>query len=808
MTNIISPELNEHDICHMSKITSTNLECSHCHQNCTDEIRGEKSDEVFCCYGCKVVFELLDERRESKDFIDPEKASKYAYLNHPEIKNRLLDFKNDSLEKISVHLPQIHCSSCIFLLENLNDIHSGVLQVTVAFSQRNAEILYQADKIALSEVAALLDRIGYAPDFTNLKNKKENKKKKHKILYQLGIAGFFFGNTMLLALPEYLQSNIILNKGLIHFFHYLMLAFSLPVILYSARDYFINSFKSLRAGILSIDLPIVIGVSALFIRSTYEVLTQTGAGYFDSLSGLIFFLLLGKWYQRKTYENFSFDRDYRSFLPLAATRLKEEEEVSTPIEELQKEDIVLVRAGEIIPCDGTLQSPFTQIDYSYISGESIPVEKLDGNTVYAGGRILSKPAEIRVTSSSSTSYLSSLWAKDIFKEDSEKQKTLTDKIAQYFTPAIIIIALLGALAWSFIDPDKSILVFTAVLIVACPCALALAEPFASGSTMRWFGRFGFFLKNTSVLNQLPLLNEIIFDKTGTLTEQNNVTLSWNGEKLSQTDLNALYSGAKSAQHPLARSLQSSLPSASIQEIYLEGFKEFPGEGIEFNTSRSAYKIGKASFVNYTGSEEDGTTIYISKNSKILGSFTFHHHIRQKLPELIAAFENDYKMTVLSGDNEQEKKRFSILFGKSTHLLFNQSPLEKLEYIKNEQNSGFQTLMIGDGLNDAGALKQSNVGVSLCEENVHFFPASDALLKAKAFHLLPRFLELSKINRNIVQRAFVISLIYNLLGLSFALSGILSPLVCAILMPLSSATVVVFTTLTTRHECIKLLKNRP
>ena len=751
-----------------------------------------------------MVYELLDENADFKDQIKEAQKVAYAYLDHPEIKDKLLEFKNDSIEKIRIHLPQIHCSSCIFLLENLSELNPGILQVTVAFSQRNAEILYQSDQISLAELAALLDHIGYKPDFTFF-DKEQPKKQKHKILFQLGVAGFFFGNTMLLALPEYLHANISLNYGLIRFFHFLMMAFSIPVLTYSAKDYFINSYQSLRAGILSIDLPIVIGISALFIRSVYEILTQTGSGYFDSLNGLIFFLLLGKWYQQKTYENFAFDRDYRSFLPLATTLINNSEESPIPIDQLQIDDHILIRAGEVIPSDGKLVSPATQIDYSYITGESIPVEKLENDALYAGGKIVGKPAELVVTSTSDKSYLSSLWAREDFKEEKSKEKSFTDKISQYFTPSILSIALLGALVWSFIDSSKSILVFTAVLIVACPCALALAEPFTSGSTMRWFGRFGFFLKNTTVLNKLAAIDQVIFDKTGTLTQQSNVQLKWNGTILKPEDLNALYSGAKSAQHPLARSLQSSIPVDQIKEVYLKGFVEYPGEGIQFETQNSLYRIGKASFIGCENLYQ-GTAIYISKDGALLGSFSFYHQIRQQLPELISKLENQFELAVLSGDNESEKKRFTELFGDKAAMHFNQSPSDKLDFIRSQKQEKKKSLMVGDGLNDAGALQQSHVGISLCEENVHFFPASDALLKASSFNQLSKFLQLSKTNTKIVKRAFAISLIYNLLGLSFALSGILSPLICAILMPISSATVVIYTTLTARKNCVKALKN--
>tara|TARA_R110002096_G_scaffold115365_2_gene249856 strand:- start:63322 stop:65715 length:2394 start_codon:yes stop_codon:yes gene_type:complete len=788
----------------VNKKPQTLSECSHCQQEFKGKVYSDDLGNNFCCFGCKVVFELIEGQQEiiiSKDL----NTSSYSYLDNPEIKSKLLTFQNGTIEKINVHLPQIHCSSCIFLLENLFEIHEGVLQVNIHFSRKRAEILFDSSKIPLSHLAALLKHIGYPPNFEEQQNEEDSssKKAKSKLLYQLGIAGFFFGNTMLLALPEYLQSSILYDRGLLYFFRYLMLVFSFPVLIYSARDYFTNSIASLRAGVLSIDLPISVGISALFAQSSFEVISGTGPGYFDSLCGLIFFLLLGKWYQQKTYENFSFDKDYKSFLPLAATVIKDKEEFIVPIEKLKKGDHIIVRKGELIPCDGILISEDSLIDYSYITGESQAVNKERKEQLYAGGKIENSSALIELISNSTQSYLSSLWSKDIFHKEENKSKSFTDKISQYFTPVVFLLALSGALFWYFQDSSKSISVFISVLIVACPCALALAEPFTSGSFMRWFGRFGFYLKNAQVLQKLSEVNEIIFDKTGTLTEQNSVKLKWNGRALSDKDLNIIYFAAQQTQHPLARSLQAYIQDSKELDIKIEAFRESPGQGIYFEVEGEAFKLGKHSFIGVEKTVS-GTAVYLSKNQEILGSFSFYHQMRKDLPNVIAELEGDYQLNVLSGDTDQERTQLKSIFGERSGLYFEQEPSDKLEFIEKHQQEGNSCLMIGDGLNDAGALKQSNVGLSLCEENVNYFPACDALLKADSFKLLASFLKLSGKSKKIVYWSFALSFAYNIVGLSFALAGYLSPLVSALLMPISSISVIIFSTLSAQYLSIREL----
>jgi Cu+-exporting ATPase len=774
------------------------LECAHCHQPIVNTVLSDDGEKAYCCYGCKVVDELINQKSEliSHDKLN---VRKYLFLDEPKIRGQLVGFEEGNYIQVSLHLPQIHCSSCIYLLENLPEVEEAIHEVKVNFGRKEAMIGFASDKLKLSQLAAMLDYIGYPPDF---QTRLEGKVKKNKrLLIQLGVAGFFFGNTMLLALPEYLHGSLSTSGDLKIFFRYLMMLFSLPVVIYSAQDYFVNAIKSLRAGSLSIDLPIALGISVLFTRSAYEVMSNTGAGYFDSLTGLVFLLLVGKWFQQKTYENFTFDRDYRSFIPLAANLLLADgREKPVAIDDLDTGDLIVVRQGEVLPADSTLESKHTEVDYSYITGEAEPLKKLQGDRIFAGARIKSGAVEFRVADSVDRSYLSSLWNKDAFKSNNQKQGIRwTDRISQYFTPVILLIALASAVVWSFTDITKAVNVFTAVLIVACPCALALAEPFASGSMMRWFGRFGLFLKNSEVLLRMENVDKIVFDKTGTLTRQQDIKVKWEGDDLKTDDLLSIKAIARQAQHPLAQGLLKQFPDQDRKEPgQVKKFEEFSGEGLAAETSDHYWRLGKASFLGISKDEVRTTSVYVEKDGKILGYFAFYHQTRDHMRSVLEALHHDHDLALLSGDNEGERRRFDTLIGDLADLRFNHSPHEKLEYLNEVQQRGKKVMMIGDGLNDAGALQQSEVGISLCEKNVNFFPASDALLTADSFAKLPAFIRLSRKNRKVIHTAFGISFAYNAVGLSFAIAGVLSPVVCAILMPISSISVVIFTTMVNQY----------
>ena len=775
----------------MSK--ETLLECSHCHQPVYESVVAEDPSKVYCCYGCKVVDELMDSEQSIIDHSHL-KTDEYRYLDEPKVRQKLCRFEDGNQSRISIHLPAIHCSSCIYLLENLAEVEDGILKVQVHFSKKEADIHFRNDQIALSQIAAILEYIGYKPDFKTEWDPKS--KPRNRLLVQLGIAGFFFGNTMLLALPEYFDDSLLADPELRSFFHYLMMAFSIPVITFSAKDYFLVAVKSLRAGVLSIDLPIALGISVLFLRSVYEVISGSGSGYFDSLTALVFFLLIGKWYQAKTYRNFSFDRDLKSFLPLAATKVFENgKEAPISIDDLKAGNFIRLKAGEVLAADSYLESDLAQFDYSYLSGESIPLAKSKGDKVFAGARMVGKSALLKVEASVDHSYLSSLWSNDAFKQAKKEEKTFSDAISQYFTPVILILAIVGALFWWSADPSKAILVFTSVLIVACPCALALAEPFATGSMMRWFGKHGFFLKSSKVLSSIGAIDSIVFDKTGTLTRTDSIRIEWHGDDLSFEDSWSVASMALNAQHPLAKPLLSYLNIEKADASSALQFEEASGEGVGARVRSSYFRLGKASFLGLSD-KASTTSVYVEKDAQVLGYFSFYQDERSGLAAIASSLSEDYELSVLSGDNEAEKERFDKIFEGKAQLYFNSSPHQKLERLEAMQDSGSSVLMLGDGLNDAGALQQSNVGISLCEKDISFFPASDALLMADAFPKLAQFIALSQRTKKVVYAAFTLSLLYNLVGVVIALMGYLSPVFAAILMPISSVSVVLFATLRT------------
>ena len=583
----------------------------------------------------------------------------------------------------------------------------------------------------------------------------------------------------------------------------MMLILSIPVVVYSAKDYFITAYKGLRKKILSVDVPIALGIIVLFIQSLYEVLSKTGAGYFDSLTGLIFFLLVGKFFQQRTYNYLSFERDYRSYFPIAVTKITDGKEENIPVQNVKVGDRLLIRNEELIPVDAILIHGDALLDYSFVTGESAPVYKANGEKVFAGGKQTGGAIEIDVINEVSESYLTELWSNDIFnKETLQKDiKSMTDTISKYFTITIISIASIAGMYWSFIDLGTAVKVVTAVLIIACPCALALSAPFAMGNMLRIFGYRKFYLKNASVIEKIDKITHIIFDKTGTITTNNTNELKYEGIALSPEEKKAVKSLIRSSNHPLSRALNKAIQSEAYIEK-LQNYQEIPGKGISGAIAGFSVKIGSASFVNTQADLRFGTSIFVKINNQVKGHYTSKNIYRKGLKDVFQKLAKKYQLSIVSGDNEGEKEYLESILPKGTHFLFNQKPKDKLQYIKKLQENKENVMMVGDGLNDAGALAQSNVGIAISENVNIFSPACDAIMEAKLFNKFPKFLTLSKQTVHIIKWSFALSFLYNFVGMYFAVTGQLTPLVAAILMPLSSISIVIFVTIMTNFIAYK------
>jgi Cu+-exporting ATPase len=789
---------------------ATHLACAHCGDACpTEPLR--LAELPFCCAGCRTVYELLADRQLCTYYSlgeqpglkikEVELPGRFDYLASEAVQAQLLSFRSAERGRLTLHVPQMHCTSCIWLLEHLPRLHAGVVEARVQFLRKEITITYLLTEISLPEVVQLLASVGYEPQITLAELGAQPHRASHTLYYQLGLAAFAFGNVMLLALPDYFSFVEELQAGFGRFFGYLSMALAVPVLLYSARGFFRSAGQGLRQRHINLDFPISLGLASLFSVSTFEVLTGRGPGYFDSFTGLVFFMLIGKWVQQHTYDALRFDRDYTAYFPVAVTRLTPAGEQSISVQELAVGHRIRVRHQEVIPADAVLLRGAGQIDYSFISGESTPVARAAGELVYAGGRQLGEAVELEVVRGVSQGYLTQLWNNPAFTKDAAGPtlETYANRAGRYFVALTLLLAA-GTLAyWGPRDQAIMWRAFTSVLVIACPCALSLATPFALGAALRVLGRHKLYLKNAAVIETLGRADTLVFDKTGTLTDPTKSDVQYHGRPLLATEEQLISAAAAQSTHPLSQRLARELAS---EVLALTTCQEYPGQGISATAENGqTVRLGSAAFIDVASklaaAAAPETRVCVALNGKLAGYFTFRNVYRPALPAVLAALGQRYRLAVLSGDTDAEGPRLRALLGPAAELRFGQSPADKLAYIAAERALGHTVVMVGDGLNDAGALRAADAGIALTAMLTNFSPACDAILEAGELGRLATFLGFSRACLRVVLVTFGLSLCYNGVGLTLAVQGHFTPIASAILMPLSSLSVMVVATVLVR-----------
>ena len=786
---------------YVAKPEATSItQCYHCGTQCLTRTISI-ADKVFCCEGCRLVYEILNENGMCNYYqlqshpglsqIKSIRSDKYAYLDNEDIARQLYKFTSGDYTIVTFYIPGVHCSSCMWLLEHLQKVNSNISESRLNFTTKEVTIHFEKNKISLRKIVELLATIGYEPYISlDEADKKKAKNYNKQRIYKLGVAGFCFGNIMMMSFPEYLSFSTGMEQQYAHLFRYLYLLLAIPVFFYSSSEFFATAWKGIKQKTLNIDAPIALAIIITFGRSVFEILTNHGGGYLDSMSGIVFFMLVGRVAQERTYKSISFTRDYKSYFPIAVSVITADGIVSKKLQDLKEKDIVQLHNDEIIPADAVVLKGKPNIDYSFVTGESEPVQLKENDQIYAGGRQVGEQITIQIIKPVAGSYLTSLWNHYAFANNKAEQNNAESGLhilSRNFTYLLLGLALCTALYWGFHDPSKIISSVTAMLIIACPCALLLAATFTNGNILRILSNNGLYLRDALVIEQLAKIDYIVFDKTGTVTEgnQNNIVVS--GHQFTEEEKNLLFSVVSPSKHPYSKMIAAWLGSRN--RVLINDWKEIPGKGIVAWYGKIKIVVGSADFAGIAIDQEKDAkaTVYVQIDDNVT-AFHFLSVFRESVPQLIPSLASRYQLSLLSGDNDKQKVLLRDLFGAQSELLFGQKPIDKLLYIESLQKNHHKVMMIGDGLNDAGALQQSNVGITLADDINNFTPSCDAILDAKKFNLLPSILRLARSARVIINVSFGVSVLYNTIGLWFSMQGLLKPITAAILMPCSTISI--------------------
>ena len=763
-----------------------NTSCHHCGGKCATS-SPQKDGHQFCCQGCLSVYELLTQY-DSCEYYElgpasgmrpPEvKTSKYSVLDTSPERSHVIEYEDDLILRARFVLPSMHCASCVWLLERLHRFDSSILSSRVDLLRHTVVVECDRAHTTLANVALLLASLGYEPEIDRTDNDRRSaESRSRRTLYlRLGVAGFAAGNVMMIGLANYVAGKDGFDATLKIIFDVLSIGLSIPVLLYSAQPWLSSAVMSMRRGIVNLDVPVALGITTIFLRSCYEIVTSTSEGFLDSFTGLVFFLLIGKLFQQRAFASIDFHRTMRSFFPLSATKQTDGQQQQVHIDEIAVGDVVVVRNGEVIPADAILLHEPGVVDYSYVTGESTPIECAPGKMLFAGGRVMGRSLTLSVIKPASISYMASLWTRSDVHTERREYGSTSDRFGLIFTVVTISIAVVGGLLW-LPDVSMALTVATSVLIIACPCAFTLSAPIVYGTAMSNLARSGIYLRTAAIIADLQRISAVVVDKTGTLTEPTSVT--YHGTPLNPEVVSFISALALQSSHPVSQAIARVLPSssASVSDVL-----ETPGVGIsgvcgDLSVALMAEKAQPAR----TGF--NGRT-YVHVGDEVMGYFLLDHALRPEAASMIMQLQKDYDVRLLTGDTAPISKEIAQLFPAEA-IKQGASPSQKVEYIVKNQKLGSKVLMMGDGLNDLAALSAANVSVAVSNNTSRIVPACDIVIDAKNIGSIASLLRYAHKLRGVVGLAFWFTMIYNLIGLTLSLSGNLSPVITAIMMPLSS-----------------------
>ena len=749
----------------------------------------------FCCAGCASVFELLHAHGLTRFYAcDPEAGVSQRSAGVatrigsqcstiPTSPVRFVDSHDGVFSHVTFSVPSLHCASCLWLLEQLWRFDDGIGRSEADLMRRTVRVAFRPDRTTLRAVAERLASLGYEPIVDGERAAGRMPPARRDLYLKLGLAGFAVGNMMLFSIPRY-ANGAPLDPPFQRLFDGLNVLLAVPVLVYSAADFFRAAWRSMRMRVLTLDVPVAIGLAVLFGRSLWDIVTHSGEGFLDSFAGLVFFLLIGRLFQQMAFDRIAFDRTVRSFLPLSVRVATGVRMAMRRIEDLVPGDVIVVRPQEVVPADACLLDAHGRIDLAFVTGEQHPVPVQAGDAIGAGARVVGEALRLQVVRRVSQSRLTELWNNPVFaQKPSHWITTVSARFGHWFTLGALTLAALGFYAW-WPDLRMASQVATAVLIIACPCALTLAAPITLGTTLGMLGQAGVYLKQGAVALDLSRVDTIAFDKTGTLTTA-EATATVDLEGLDDRDWARVRCLAAQSIHPVSRALAG----RTAVEGHLRDVHAVVGEGIHGVVDGATVAVGTASFVaRLTGRPIDpaGGRTWASVDGRI-GSFALAAPERAGIVDVAAALATSHETWLLSGDHDADAPRWRTAFGE--RMRFRQTPRDKLRMVQARQSAGRHVLMIGDGLNDAGALAAADVGMAVSDDTACLVPACDAVIRGDGLSLLPAVLRYARRARAVIVLCFIVSVAYNAIGLALALTGKLTPLATAILMPVSSLTVI-------------------
>ena len=787
------------------------IKCTHCQLEFDESVmitEDNNPNVYFCCNGCQGVYHILKDDGLD-DFYEKMGNSKIAPplqvesdssgFDMESFKQRYIKTTADGFSSIDLVIEGIHCAACIWLNEKVLANTEGIVDATINFTNNKAKIVWDEETIALSKVIDTIRSIGYnaypynrtAEDIKATKNKKD-------YFMRMAIAVFASMNIMMIDVAKYAGFFSGMKDETLHLVHIAEFIFSTPVLFYSGWIFFKGAYYGLKNRIVNMDLLVSAGATLTYIYSLYVLFGGKGHSYFDSVAMIITFVLVGKYLEVIGKKNAVDTMDkIRSQVPHEATIVEEGIKKIVPLDAIKVGDIIEVKRGEKATVDGMLIGSTATFDESSLSGESLPVEKKEGATIYSGTINSGKVIRYTATKNYANSTLSNIvnLLEDALASKPEIEDT-TNELSKYFSITILLLSLVTFGAWYWLDNDfeEALIVAISVIVIACPCALALATPIASLIGISWAAEKGLLFKEAKFIETFSKADTVVLDKTGTITEGKLEVKKVTGE-ISSEILPILYALSDGSTHPVSLAIKKYLEKnfESIETIELSNIEQVEGKGLKANYNDKIIAGGNSRLIDELEIDFEFDTVYtvyhFAMDGRVVLSFELDDGLKEGVKELIDyLFTIDVNVIMATGDNEKVANRVANSIGLKDYKS-ELSPIDKANYIKSLKENGKRVVMVGDGINDALALSYADVAIAMGSGADVALAISDVVILNNSLKAIEDSLMISRRTFKFIKQNLAISLIYNVITIPIAMAGYVIPLVAALSMSLSSLLVV-------------------
>ena len=792
--------------------SAAGVACSHCGLPVPAGLVREGEAEQFCCAGCETVWGVLHaaglERyysvREAVDARAQRTASTgraYEEFDDPAFARAYVKPLPGGLCETEFLLEGVHCAACVWLIEKLPEVAAGVVESRVSLRRSTVSVQYRPDAISTSAVARQLDRLGYAPHPARgggARAARQIEDRKH--LIRVAVAGAIAGNVMLLAIALYGGALTGIEPIWEHTFRWISMGLGVLTLAWPGRVFFKGALAALRTRSAHLDLPIAIALGAGAVWGTVNTIRGSGEIYFDSLSVLIFLLLAGRWIQHRQQRWAADSVELMLTLtPSSASVIADDGTAQrVPIDAVEVGDVVEIGAGDTAPADGVVAEGESSVDQSLLTGESVPVRVSVGSPVAAGTTNLSSTIRVRVEAVGEATRIGRLMQ---LVADAGGRKVpivrLADRVAGWFVLAVLALAAITVGVWLFVaGPAVALEHATALLIVACPCALGLATPMAMAVAIGRCSRRGVLVKDASALQALATPGVLILDKTGTITEGRAGVAAWHGDESLRAPVAAL---ERSSSHPVARAL-SALDTGALRVDHAD---HIVGGGVRGSVAGHDLAVGSLAFMESLGARIDDhwrdlaaqaalagrTPIFVADSGEVRALAELGDRVRADSRDAIDRLRAlGWRVRVLSGDHPDVVRTVAAELGRDD-AAGAVSPERKAAEVERLVAAGERVVMVGDGVNDAAALAGATVGIAVHGGAEASLEAADVYLREPGLAPIAELVERSASTMRTVRTVLTVSILYNAIAATAAMAGVMSALAAAVLMPASSFTAV-------------------